>query len=159
MECWSNPFNVFYSSEFKIYLMTKGVQKKRCLWPWSTDRLICFKCDQRIINVLVVNSFWGRFWGMRRFSRRPLASDLGWVLFIPHAFSIHQLFARQSLCVAFIGSAGEVLRRGLLRPGRIMISLGAWGVLECAPEQQWALECVLANVQVLQHIAGTEIAG
>src|SRR5690625_7728411 len=108
MECWSNPFNVFYSSEFKIYLMTKGVQKKRCLWPWSTDRLICFKCDQRIINVIVVNSFWGRFWGMRRFSRRPLARDLGWVIFILHAFSINTIYAWLVFVMTFYGYICEV---------------------------------------------------
>lgn len=129
-----------------------------CYPPLKKDRLIRFTYQQNALCICILNSFWGRFWGAQRFLYKKswVASYTfcGFmpVLFFPRSQAVHQFFSRYSLYVVFIDEYGQVLQRGILRPGRIMVNQTAYGVLECLPKQRLFLDRFLLNDYVVRRL-------
>src|SRR5690625_816817 len=118
----------------------------------STDRWVFFRTAVGESSVLELNSFWGRFLGIKLYDYSEQIAKQSPILFFPRTRALHQLFSNYPLVVVFIDYQGKVLRQDCLRIGRVMTQKGAWGAFECLPEQKWQLLELLDNEKTMRQL-------
>lgn len=116
------------------------------------DRWVFFRTAGGEASVLELNSFWGRFLGIKLYDHSEQMAKRRPILFFPRTRALHQLFSTYPLVVVFIDYQGKVLRQDCLRAGRVMMQKGAWGAFECLPEQKWQLLELLNNEKVMRQL-------